>query len=487
MIPFAEWMPDIPAFNNPGATVAKNVLPAAIGYSPFPTAQVYSDALTAYCRGAFLAKDKAGAVYVYAGDATKLKILADAVWTDRTRAADPYVTAAGVNWGFVKWDETVIATNFSDEIQVITLGGANFANLAGSPPQAKHIAVARNFVILGNINDVGGDGLVPNRVHWSGLNNPETWTSSATTQADYEDLKGGGGNVQRVFGGEYAVVFQETTIWRMSYVGTPAIWQFDETAPGTGLLAPGLAAQEGDSIYFLSPRGFSVIKDGSSVSSIGNSKVDRFVLDDIDTADLSKCSAVVDSKTHRVYFTYPGSGAIDGLPNRMVVYDYTIQKWSYSEQDIQQLFIAATTGYTLDGLDSISTNIDSFTVSFDSSEWTGGRGQIAAFNSSNQMVFYTGTPMTATVETSEVQLTPQKRTLLTAVRPLVDGGSQTVQSGTRDLQTSSTTWTTARTPTTSGRANIRDNARYHRFRVNLSGEWTNAQGVEPEGAAAGWR
>ena len=32
MIPLGEWLPDQPALNNPGATVAKNVTPAARGY-----------------------------------------------------------------------------------------------------------------------------------------------------------------------------------------------------------------------------------------------------------------------------------------------------------------------------------------------------------------------------------------------------------------------------------------------------------------------
>src|SRR5690606_35450630 len=32
MIPFGEWLPDQPDLANPGATVAKNVVPAAKGY-----------------------------------------------------------------------------------------------------------------------------------------------------------------------------------------------------------------------------------------------------------------------------------------------------------------------------------------------------------------------------------------------------------------------------------------------------------------------
>jgi len=486
VIPFAEWLPDQADLNNPGSTVVKNVLPDAMGYVPFPSTEAYSSAITARCQGAFSARDKDGNVYTYAADATKIKSLSNGGWTDVTRSGDDYATAATDRTEFVKWNETIIATNFFDEIQSITMGGANFANLAGSPPQARHITTARNFVIVGNINDVGGDGLVPSRVHWSGLNDSTTWTPAAATQADYEDIKSGG-NVQRLFGGEYAVAMQESSIWRMNYVGTPVIWQFDEVAPNIGLLAPGMAAQSGDVVYFLSPRGFYAISNGSQLTPIGSSKVDKFVLNDIDTGNLDRCTALVDNVTHRVYFAYPGNGNVSGLCNRLITFDPTLNRWSYSEQDTQQLLISATPGYTLETLDNYNASIAAIPVSLDDPAWAGGRSQIAKFDSDNKLAFFTGDPLAAVIETAELQMTPDRRTLLSAVRPVVDGGSQTVQVAYRNLQTDTEAWTTERTPTAGGRANVRQNARYHRFRVNLSGSWTHAQGVEPEASPAGWR
>lgn len=487
MIPFAEWLPDLSDLNNPGATVAKNVLPHPMGYKPLPAAQGYSAALAAACVGSFYARDKSNNVYVYAGTTTKLYQLVNDGWTEVTRSTGgDYATGTNERWEYVKWNETVVATNFTDVPQVITLGATNFAALGGSPPRARNIAIARNFVILGNINDSGGDGLVPNRVQWSGINDSASWAISAVTQADEEDLKGGGW-VQRVFGGEYAVVFQEDKVWRMSYVGSPVIWQFDEVVPASGLLARGMAAQHGDDIYFLSPRGFMVLQHGSQAQMIGANKIDKFVLNDIDTNNLARCESVVDSSNHRVYFAYPGSDNVAGLPNRLVVYDYSIGRWSYSEQDTEAFLIAATSGYTIDSLDSISTNLDSILVSLDDDAWTGGRPQLAKFGSDHKLSFFTGSPMTATVETSEVELTKSRRTLLTDTRPLVDGGTVTVQLGSRNKQGDNVDWTSAKSVNGNGRANIRKNARYMRFRANLSGTWDDAQGIEPEGSAAGWR
>ena len=485
MIPFAEWLPDQPDLNNPGATVAKNVLPHAMGYVPIPSPEVYSTtAITARCRGGFTARDKSGVSYTYAGDATTLSKLLNNGWSDATRSGDAYACGTTDNWEFVQWGETILATNFFDEVQAITLGGTLFADLAGSPPNAKHITVARNFVILGNVNN--GGTLIPNRVWWSGVADSTTWAQSAVTQADYEDIKEGG-DIQRLFGGEYAVVFHSRSIYRMNYVGSPVIWQFDEVGHDTGLLAPGMAAQEGEVIYFLSPRGFFALNGGTQLRPIGSNKVDRFVLEDIDTGKLDHCSTVVDSESHRVYFSYPGRGNTAGLANRMVIYDPTLDRWSYSEQDTQVLLISAIPGYTMDGLDSYNSNLDLITISLDDPVWMGGRSQLAKFDSANKLAFYSGDPMAATVETAEVQMSPERRTLLSSVRPVVDGGSQTIQVGTRNIQTATEAWTVASTPNSNGRANIRKNARYHRVRANLSGTWTHAQGVEAEGSAAGRR
>ena len=46
MIPFGEWLPDQSDLQNPGSTVAKNVLPAARGYRPFASLTELSGAAT---------------------------------------------------------------------------------------------------------------------------------------------------------------------------------------------------------------------------------------------------------------------------------------------------------------------------------------------------------------------------------------------------------------------------------------------------------
>src|SRR5437660_12635811 len=72
-MPFGEWLPDQPNFNNPGAKTIKNVIPVtAQSYGPMPTPQIYSGPLTARCQGAYGFLDDGEALHVFARDAKRL-------------------------------------------------------------------------------------------------------------------------------------------------------------------------------------------------------------------------------------------------------------------------------------------------------------------------------------------------------------------------------------------------------------------------------
>jgi hypothetical protein len=175
------------------------------------------------------------------------------------------------------------------------------------------------------------------------------------------------------------------------------------------------------------------------------------------------------------------------MANRLLVYDWSADRWTYSEQDTQHLFVSASGGFTLEGLDAITTDLDALPASLDSRQWIADAPTMGKFDADNKLAFYTGNAMTAEIQTLELQLFPERRSMLRTVRPLVDGGTTTVQVGSRNLQSEAVSTTPAKSLNSSGIANIRKNARYHRFRLNISGDWINATGVEPEMGKVGVR
>ena len=472
-IPFGEWLPDQADLLNPGVLTAKNVLPSASGYLPVGTLTPVTDALDARPRGAFQARDKDGNVYQYAGDAAKLYENDGGSWGD-VSVGGGYSTGADERWEFTQWKNKILAVNYSDNPQQITMGGTNFSNLT-TVFKARHITVIRDFVVMANTFD-STDDAVPDRVRWSAFNDETDYTVSASTLSDFQDLKTG--EVSRIFGGEFGVILQPNSVWRMTFVGAPTVFQFDEVLPGIGVIAPGAAVREGDAVYFLSTNGFYELRNGTQPRPIGKEKIDRYVLDDLDNSYLSRISATVEANGQRVFFAYPGSGNTDGRPNRVVVYDRVLDRWSLIEEEIEFIWRGGEVGLTLEQLDNVNASLDALPASLDSSRWVGGAAQLAAFDSDFKSGFFDGTNMTATILSREMELIEGRTARINGYSPLIDGGTVTSRIATRNRLVDTESYGSSLTLSSTGKFRTRSNARFHRFEFTLTDSWTQAMGLQ---------
>jgi len=59
----------------------------------------------------------------------------------------------------------------------------------------------------------------------------------------------------------------------------------------------------------------------------------------------------------------------------------------------------------------------------------------------------------------------------------VDGGTHSVQMGTRETQAGTISWGSDTPENSSGECPVRSNSRFHRVRVNITGGFTDATGV----------
>jgi hypothetical protein len=103
------------------------------------------------------------------------------------------------------------------------------------------------------------------------------------------------------------------------------------------------------------------------------------------------------------------------------------------------------------------------------------------------MTVLNGTALDAEVETGEVEIKPGRRSMVTSVRPYVSGGTTTVQVGYRNDQSDSVTYTGAQGEVSSGFVRVRKNARFHRFRANITGGFSDALGFDVEAKVGGQR
>lgn len=486
MIRFGEWLPDQPDLDNPGVTVATNVVPAAGGYRSFPSFISFSNAADERIRGMYAAKDSSDNVSLFAGDAGKLYKFNQGTSNldDVSKSGTPAYDLTGVErWRFAQFGTKVIASGGTgEELQVFDVGtDSAFSNLGGSPPKADYIAVVRDQVWTANIDE--GSGRVPNKVRWSAINNEASWTIG-TDQADSQVIPDAGA-ITGLVGGERAVILMERAIAVAYYVGSPLIYEINRVETQRGCPFPNSVANVGGDVFYLARDGFYRFSGNQSIP-IGAEKVDAFFFKDFNEAQVEKMSCAVDPENQLVAWSYVSNNAPDTTPDKILVFNYAINRWSIIEQQCELLAPLFTPAYTLEDLDNLASNIDALPAPLDSALYKGGQYFFGG-SKDKKLHGFTGTVLAATIETSEYALTTNRHTVVTRTVPFFKDGSVTMQVGARDRQDNATTFDTASSLTDEGFCQHRVQGRFHRARMNISGNWSFAQGIDIEGRTLGRR
>lgn len=484
-VPFGEWLPDLPQHENPGALEARNVVPLAKSYGPLRGLVAYSNALTNPCLGTFWLQDASNVVLNFCGDINNLYRLDSGVtWTDVSRTVGGNYAAD--NWEFTKFGDRVIAVNEADDPQYYDVGSSsNFALLPGSPPPAKTVATVRDFVMLGDIPSRG-----PNFIQWSGYNNSEAWTPSLSTQADFQELFGRAGKVQRIVPGEYATIFCEHSIYRADYVGPPRVFQIDEVERKRGTPSQNSVAWTGGLVFYFGWDGFYVF-DGQQSKPISHNRVSKWFKDNCPASVWGDIRATIDRLNRLVIWAFKTSQA-EPINNRLLIYNWAANRWAYAVLETQVLDEYVSPGFSLDALDGpLPGGIDTDSILVDSDQFAGGTINVQAFDSSNQGATFDGQPLTALIDTKEVSAQDNQRMFASSVRPMVEGegGSTiTVQVGKRNRLQDNVNFTVARGVNgINGEVNIRENSRYQRYRTNIAGGFLHANGVKVRASMTGGR
>lgn len=492
MIEFGDLQADLPTYQNTGALVVDNVVPLKRGYKSLAGFQALSGTgLTNQAVGLFTSFSAGGSTN-YAGDSTKLYQMDSSLVFQDISKVGGYNNSTTENardfWAFTQFGSNIIGTNFADNIQKFEEGvDSAFSDLVSL--KAKYIAVVRDFVVVGYTEE--SSTTYNQRVKWSGINNSSQWTPSQTTQSGYQDIVGSHGNIQQIVGGESSgIVFMEKAIYRMSYVGVPLIFQFDKIADNIGAFAPKSVASFGNMIFFLAQDGFYKLTGGQDLSPIGNARVDNYFFNDL-SSNLDGITSAIDPNNSIVVWSYRGSGATGTTNNKLLIYNYAVDKWSTgSGQDLEFIASASQEAFTtLESLDVLG-DLDNLPRSLDSYYYGEGIVGLAGFNSEHKFGKFISNSLSATIDTTEFEGAEGKRSTLINCRPIVDGTSSTTVTVTpysraSQLETSTAGNTVSTNDT--GTCPLRSTSRYHRIRVNVSGNFNTLSGVDIEARPEGGR
>lgn len=289
-----EWLPDVGPIRSNGLAEVYGVAPIGGMYLAGPmfyenTKSIPAAWATATCYGMHIHEDAAtrANAYMYVGTEVDLyrSAVNETVMTDATGAGALSTPSSESGWQFASFGNNILATNGVDEIKIATTPTTNFAknNQTTVPvsydPKCKFITTIRNHILIGNISFAAAPNIAapasalsgtsyPTMVMWSVTDNarrfgdPKGTPGDSTTAmlgADWQDFPDEHGPVTGLCGGEYALIFKKSAIYRMD--GPP--WTFTKIVSGSGTIYPNSIAKHYDNIYYWGPGGPMVLKGGA--------------------------------------------------------------------------------------------------------------------------------------------------------------------------------------------------------------------------------
>lgn len=497
---FGPWEPDSAGINlrdKSGAvllTEASNVFPIKIGYGPIPGASSVSSSTLTGCRGLFGCRSSDGSFMIFAGTATKLYKFVAGVWTDYTRlVGGDYACGDGEYWQFARFGSIVIAVNINDDPQYLDIdtATANFAVLPGSPPKARYVNVVGDFVVLGCLND---NNL---KVINSAINDSSGWTIG-TNLCDEQEFPDGG-RVTGVTGGEFGYVVQERSIRRMVFQpGSDVAFRFERIDDNHGASSGYSVVSSNAGLFYLADDGFYSYRPDRGLRNIGHNRVNQWFKDNSDAARFYSVLGRTDPFGPRIYWAFHNSSSSTTF-DRLLIYDWERDCFTYVTQEGQMWAEIATTGYTLEELDALYATLEAVEFSLDSLVWQGGRPVIGLVDTAGRLAFLQSTtPLDARLNTTFMELFPGRRGVVSSVRPIGEFNSTafgvTVSRKERLGGDSFGGLTLSQGGGTmsqlSGRFGFNASGRYHQFRASLidggsEDPWLHFQGFDVEARPGG--
>lgn len=416
-IDFAPWEPDVAVLDGQAAHEAKNVLPAKRGYLPMPgVMELKYPALPDAAVAVWTRKLTNDTSIVVAVTLSGIYSLENRVWVQKYTGTTVDDNRQIVDYGndlYVLWGTTLLRSTIN------TAEVGQFSAVSGAP-LGHRLAVVQDFLCIGDLSDN------PTAIHWSAIDDPTSWPAIGTTEAinKQSDIQifPIGGRVMAVVGGLFSgvtgVIFQEHAIQRATYVGVPYIMQFTPIERARGLLAPASPVICGTMCAFLGEDGFRVT-DGETTKTIGAHRVDNWFFANCASSRLSDVVGVHDVERRLVWWIFATDTCLIGQYDRVIVYDYEQDKWSWGEITVENVFQDYGRSLTLEELDDYG-DLDSLPfTSLDSAALKGGRSILGGFTPDHRLAIFNGANLEAVITTQEFG---GDRMMVHGLRPLVDCG-----------------------------------------------------------------
>lgn len=394
-IPIPPFAPDSGDLNTSVASLVYNLKPEVSGYSPMPSFVADSDALTEEVRGTYSYQDRYGRPWFFAGTLKGVYVLRpyQKQW-ERVLSLVPPL-AGEFFWSFTDFGDNIITTNgvhrpYKFEIDEDARKG-RFFELGGDPPIAKYVAKWGDYVVLMNHRDQ------PNKLQWSGLNDPDWWTVGERSSG-YQVLPDGGA-IQGSTRGVNPFIILENAVYKAQYAPfTSLIFNFILFQDNIGAVSSASIVPVEDRAYFVSYSGIVELSN-AGVVNISTGVLQNWLGDNITSYDQRQMTGSVVPQETQIYWTLSPTTRTGG-GGLTIIYDYSSKKWSLLSIGMVNFFVQKSKVTTLVEMNSYGTLVD-IEEPLSSGVWQ-GVWVVRGLSADGVVGNFSGDSMEAYIETSEI-------------------------------------------------------------------------------------
>jgi hypothetical protein len=213
-------------------------------------------------------------------------------------------------------------------LQFISAKGINLADVGDDdcPIVQNNLIVSdtSRFILVFGTNDYSSTVLNPMLIRWSGQEDPFTWTPSITNQAGSLQLSHGSEIVTAIQTRQEIIVFTDTALYSMQYVGPPFVWSSQLLGDNVSISGPNAVALASGVIFWMGVDKF--YKYDGRVQTL-NCDLRRYIFQDFNALQSQQVYASTNEGFNEVWWFYcsANSTAVD----RYVVYNYLENVWYY--------------------------------------------------------------------------------------------------------------------------------------------------------------
>lgn len=207
-----------------------------------------------------------------------------------------------------------------------TGSGVYISNIVDAPKfqNTLNVSDTSRFIIVFGTNDYGSNTLDPMLIRWSNQDDPYNWTPNATNQAGSIRISHGSEIVTTVQTRQEIVVFTDSAVYSMQYLGPPYVWQTQILGDNISIIGPNAAIIASGIVYWMGIDKFYMY-DGR-VQTL-NCDLRRFIFQDINLTQVQQTVCGTNEGFNEVWWFYCSAGST--TVDRYVVYNYLEKAWYY--------------------------------------------------------------------------------------------------------------------------------------------------------------